>query len=84
MHTAMKIPNSKFAPVIAGTLLTATFSVSCAISSHQKSDSEEVAKLELIASGDGGDDSDPTVIPTPDFDVFVTCAALRADDHPPS
>jgi len=33
---------------------------------------------------DGGDDSDPTVIPGPDFDVFVTCAPLRADDHPPS
>ena len=33
---------------------------------------------------DGGDDSDPTVIPSPDFDVFVTCAPQRADDHPPS
>jgi len=33
---------------------------------------------------DGGDDSDPTVIPGPDFDVFVTCAPLRADDQPPS
>jgi len=31
---------------------------------------------------DGGDDSDPTVIPGPDFDVFVTCAPLRADDQP--
>lgn len=33
---------------------------------------------------DGGDDSDPTVIPGPDFDVFVTCAPQRADDHPQS
>ena len=33
---------------------------------------------------DGGDDSDPTVIPGPEFDVFVTCAPLRADDQPPS
>jgi len=33
---------------------------------------------------DGGDDSDPMVIPGPDFDVFVTCAPLRADDRPPS
>jgi hypothetical protein len=33
---------------------------------------------------DGGDDTDPTVVPGPDFDVFVTCAPLRADDHPPS
>jgi len=33
---------------------------------------------------DGGDDSDPTVVPSPDFDVFVTCAPLRADDQPPS
>jgi hypothetical protein len=33
---------------------------------------------------DGGDDSDPTVIPGPDFNVFVTCAPLRADDQPPS
>jgi hypothetical protein len=33
---------------------------------------------------DGGDDSDPTVIPGPDFDVFVTCAPLRADDQPSS
>ena len=33
---------------------------------------------------DGGDDSDPSVIPGPDFDVFVTCAPLRADDQPPS
>jgi hypothetical protein len=33
---------------------------------------------------DGGDDSDPAVIPGPDFDVFVTCAPLRADDQPPS
>jgi hypothetical protein len=32
---------------------------------------------------DGGDDSDPTLIPGPDFDVFVTCAPLRADDQPP-
>lgn len=31
---------------------------------------------------DGGDDSDPTVIPGPDFDVFVTCAPRRADDQP--
>jgi len=31
-----------------------------------------------------GDDSDPTVIPGPEFDVFVTCAPLRADDQPPS
>jgi hypothetical protein len=30
---------------------------------------------------DGGDDVDTTVIPGPDFDVFVTCAPLRADDH---
>jgi hypothetical protein len=33
---------------------------------------------------DGGDDSDPSVIPGPEFDVFVTCAPLRADDQPPS
>jgi len=33
---------------------------------------------------DGGDDSDPTVIPGPEFDVFVTCAPQRADDQPPS
>jgi hypothetical protein len=33
---------------------------------------------------DGGDDSDPTVTPGPDFDVFVTCAPLRTDDQPPS
>jgi hypothetical protein len=33
---------------------------------------------------DGGDDSDPTIVPGPDFDVFVTCAPLRADDQPPS
>jgi hypothetical protein len=33
---------------------------------------------------DGGDDSDATVIPGPEFDVFVTCAPLRADDQPPS
>lgn len=33
---------------------------------------------------DGGDDSDPTLIPGPEFDVFVTCAPLRADDQPPS
>jgi len=33
---------------------------------------------------DGGDDSDPSVIPGPDFDVFVTCAPLRADDQPSS
>jgi hypothetical protein len=33
---------------------------------------------------DGGDDTDPTIIPGPDFDVFVTCAPQRADDHPPS
>jgi hypothetical protein len=33
---------------------------------------------------DGGDDSDPTVIPGPEFDVFVTCAPLRANDQPPS
>jgi hypothetical protein len=32
---------------------------------------------------DGGDDSDPTVITGPEFDVFVTCAPLRADDQPP-
>jgi hypothetical protein len=32
---------------------------------------------------DGGDDSDPTVIPGPDFDVFVTCAPLRTDDQAP-
>jgi hypothetical protein len=31
----------------------------------------------------GGDDSDPTAIPGPEFDVFVTCAPLRADDQPP-
>jgi hypothetical protein len=31
---------------------------------------------------DGGDDSDSTVIPGPDFDVFVTCAPLRVDDQP--
>ena len=31
---------------------------------------------------DGGDDSDPTIIPGPEFDVFVTCAPLRADDQP--
>ena len=31
---------------------------------------------------DGGDDIDRTVIPGPDFDVFVTCAPLRADDQP--
>jgi hypothetical protein len=30
---------------------------------------------------DGGDDVDTTVIPGPDFDVFVTCAPLRVDDH---
>jgi hypothetical protein len=33
---------------------------------------------------DGGDDSDPTIIPGPEFDVFVTCAPLRVDDQPPS
>jgi len=33
---------------------------------------------------DGGDDSDPTVIPGPEFDVLVTCAPQRADDRPPS
>jgi hypothetical protein len=33
---------------------------------------------------DGGDDIDTTVIPGPEFDVFVTCAPLRADDQPPS
>jgi hypothetical protein len=33
---------------------------------------------------DGGDDSDPTVIAGPEFDVFVTCEPLRADDRPPS
>jgi hypothetical protein len=33
---------------------------------------------------DGGDDSDSTLIPGSDFDVFVTCAPLRADDQPPS
>jgi hypothetical protein len=33
---------------------------------------------------DGGDDSDPKVIPGPEFDVFVTCAPRRGDDHPPS
>jgi hypothetical protein len=33
---------------------------------------------------DGGDDSDLTVVPGPEFDVFVTCAPLRADDQPPS
>jgi hypothetical protein len=33
---------------------------------------------------DGGDDSDPTVTPGPEFDVFVTCAPLRADDQPAS
>jgi hypothetical protein len=33
---------------------------------------------------DGGDDSDPTITPGPEFDVFVTCAPLRADDQPPS
>jgi hypothetical protein len=33
---------------------------------------------------DGGDDTDTTVIPGPEFDVFVTCAPLRADDQPPS
>ena len=33
---------------------------------------------------DGGDDSDPSVIPGPEFDVFVTCAPVRADDRPPS
>jgi hypothetical protein len=31
---------------------------------------------------DGGDDSDPTVTPSPEFDVFVACAPLRADDQP--
>ena len=31
---------------------------------------------------DGGDDSDPTVIPGPEFDVFTSCAPLRADDLP--
>src|SRR5262249_16678467 len=31
---------------------------------------------------DGGDDSDPSVIPGPDFAVFVTCAPQRADDQP--
>jgi len=33
---------------------------------------------------DGGDDSDPKIIPGPEFDVFVTCAPLRSDDQPPS
>jgi hypothetical protein len=33
---------------------------------------------------DGGDDSDDTVVPGPDFDVFVTCAPLHKDDQPPS
>ena len=33
---------------------------------------------------DGGDDSDPSVVPGPDFDVFITCAPQRADDQPPS
>jgi hypothetical protein len=33
---------------------------------------------------DGGDDSDPSVIPGPEFEVFVTCAPVRADDQPPS
>jgi hypothetical protein len=33
---------------------------------------------------DGGDDIDINVIPGPEFDVFVTCAPLRADDQPPS
>lgn len=33
---------------------------------------------------DGGDDSDPSIIPLPEFDVFVTCAPVRADDQPPS
>ncbi len=32
---------------------------------------------------DGGDDSDTTLIPSPEFDVFVTCAPLRSDDQPP-
>jgi hypothetical protein len=31
-----------------------------------------------------GDDSDSTVIPGFDFDVFVMCAPLHADDQPPS
>ena len=33
---------------------------------------------------DGGDDVDTTVVPGPDFDVFVTCAPLRADEQPAS
>jgi hypothetical protein len=32
---------------------------------------------------DGGDDTEPDIKPSPDFDVFVTCAPLRADDRPP-
>jgi hypothetical protein len=32
---------------------------------------------------DGGDDIDTWITPGPDFDVFVTCAPLRADDQPP-
>jgi hypothetical protein len=37
----------------------------------------------LEGSWDGGDDSDSTYVPSPDFEVRVTCAARRADDHPP-
>lgn len=40
--------------------------------------------LQCVLEGrwDGGDDSDPTVVPSPDFDIFITCAPLRADDRP--
>jgi hypothetical protein len=66
IQTAMNIPNSKLAPMIAGTILTAAFLASCAIGAHPKSEqaesSEEVAKLELIASGDGSDDTENTQI----------------------
>ena len=48
--------------MITGTILTVTFLASCAIVTHPKSEevksSEEVAKLELIASGDGSDDTE--------------------------
>jgi hypothetical protein len=58
----MNFPNSKLAPMIVGTIMTVAVLASCAMVTHQKSDqaesSEEIAKLELIASGDGSDDTE--------------------------
>jgi hypothetical protein len=58
----MSFQNRKLATVTVGTIMAAVFLASCSIVAHQKSDqaerSEEIAKLEFIASGDGSNDTE--------------------------